>query len=97
MERITSTRLPLGVVQNLEFDTVTKQLESGDVVVMVTDGVMDALPVGEQELVLETIIKGTEIQNPTEMAEHILEQVLNFTGEKPLDDMTVLVIGIWNV
>lgn len=96
VERITSTSLPLGVVQNLEFDTVTKQLESGDVVVMVTDGVMDALPVGEQELVLETIIKGTEIQNPTEMAEHILEQVLNFTGEKPLDDMTVLVIGIWN-
>ena len=46
---------------------------------------------------LETIIKGTEIQNPTEMAEHILEQVLNFTGEKPLDDTTVLVIGIWNV
>lgn len=96
VERITSTSLPLGVVQNLEFDTVTRQLESGDVVVMVTDGVMDALPVGEQELVLETIIKGTEIQNPTEMAEHILEQVLNFTGEKPLDDMTVLVIGIWN-
>ena len=41
MERITSTSLPLGVVQNLEFDTVTKQLESGDVVVMVTDGVIE--------------------------------------------------------
>lgn len=96
VEKIVSTSLPLGVVQNLEFDTVTKQLDSGDVVVMVTDGVMDALPVGEQDFLMETIIGGTSIQNPKEMAEHILEQVLNFSGEKPLDDMTVLVIGIWS-
>ncbi len=39
---------------------------------MVTDGVMDALPVGEQDLLLETIIKGTEIRNPKELARHIL-------------------------
>lgn len=95
VERITSTSLPLGVVQNLELDAVTRQLGNGDVVVMVTDGVMDALPVGEQDVVMETIIRGTKIQNPKEMAEHILTQVMNFTGEKPLDDMTVLVIGIW--
>lgn len=96
VEKIVSTSLPLGVVQNLEFDTVTRKLASGDTVVMVTDGVMDALPVGEQDMLMETIIGGTSIPNPKEMAEHILEQVLNFSGEKPLDDMTVLVIGIWS-
>jgi len=31
------------------------------------------------------------------MAHHILEQVLEWTGEDPMDDMTVLVIGIWRI
>ncbi len=46
-------------------------------------------------MLLETIIKGTAIVNPKEMAQHILKQVLNWTGKPPEDDMTVLVIGIW--
>lgn len=95
VERIVSSSLPLGVLENLEVESCTRQLSSGDVVVMMTDGVMDALPVGEQDVLMETLIQGTEINNPREMAHHILEQVLEFTGELPLDDMTVLVIGIW--
>ena len=50
---------------------------------MLTDGVLDALPVGEQDFLLETIIKGTEIRNPKELARHILQQVLNWTGKEP--------------
>ena len=64
---------------------------------MITDGVLDALPVGEQEVILDTIIKGTEIHNPKEMAHHVLEQVLEWSGEAPLDDMTVLVVGVWKI
>ena len=43
------------------------------------------------------IVQGTQIQNPKEIAHHILEQVLECSGEVPLDDMTVLVIGIWSL
>ena len=56
---------------------------------------LDALPVGEQDILLETIIQGTEITNPKEMAHHVLEQVLTWTGKEPADDMTVMAIGIW--
>lgn len=45
VEKITSTTLPVGVMQNIEIDCVTRKLSDGDFVVMVTDGVMDALPV----------------------------------------------------
>ena len=62
---------------------------------MVTDGVLDALPVGEQDILLETIIQGTDIRNPREMAHHVLEQVLAWTGKEPADDMMVLALGIW--
>ena len=64
---------------------------------MVTDGVMDALPVGEQESLIGKFIRGTESQNPKEMAHYILEQVLEWTGEVPIDDMTIIVIGVWEL
>lgn len=97
VERISSTSLPIGVVQYLEIETTKKRLENGDFVIMVTDGVLDALPVGEQDLLMETIISGTNKNNPKEMAHHILEQILEWTGEEPLDDMTVLAVGFWSL
>lgn len=82
-------------MNRIEIDSVKRQLEDGDFLIMVTDGVLDALPVGEQDILLETIIQGTDIRNPKEMAHHVLEQVLAWTGKEPADDMTVLVLGIW--
>lgn len=95
VEHLSSTSLPIGVIHKLEIDSVTRKLADGDFVIMVTDGILDALPVGEQDVLLETIIQGTAMINPKEMAHHILQQVLNWTGKEPEDDMTVLVVGIW--
>ena len=81
----------------MEVDRVVRSLCDGDFVVMVTDGVLDALPVGEQEVIMKMIIDGTSITNPKEMAHHILEQVLECSGEIPLDDMTVMVVGMWSL
>lgn len=97
VERIKSTSLPIGVMSNLEIDNTELQLTDGDMIIMITDGVMDALPVGEQDFLMQMIIEGTQINNPKEIAHHILEQVLECSGEIPLDDMTVLVVGIWSL
>ena len=59
------------------------------------DGVVGGLPVGEQDILRGRIIQGSAISNPREMAHHILEQVLAWTGKEPADDMTVLAVGIW--
>lgn len=97
VETITSTTLPVGVIQELELETVVRKMQSGDYVIMVTDGVLDALPVGEQETLLCDFIKETDIVNPKEMAHSILEKVLEWTEEVPVDDMTVMVVGIWGL
>ena len=97
IEGIRSTSLPLGVVAKLELDQMELDLQEGDMVIMVTDGVMDALPVGEQDLLMKMIIEGIHSENPKEVAHHILEQVLACSGEVPLDDMTVLVVSIWSL
>lgn len=95
VEHLASTSLPVGVVHKIEPESVKRQLEDGDFVVMMTDGVPDALPVGEQEMLLSTIIGGSNLTNPKEMAQHILKQVMNWNQEPPQDDMCVLVAGIW--
>ena len=95
IEHLSSSSLPIGVVNRIEIDAATRQLDDGDFVIMVTDGVLDALPVGEQDILLETIIQGTDMCNPKELAHHVLEQVLAWTGKEPMDDMTVLAAGIW--
>ncbi len=97
VERISSTTLPIGVIQDIEIDRVKRELSDGDFVIMITDGVMDALPVGEQEALMSTFIGGTNINNPKELAHHILGQVLEWTGEAPMDDMTVIAVGIWRL
>ncbi|MGN1266712.1 MAG: SpoIIE family protein phosphatase [Dorea sp.] len=97
VEKITSTTLPIGVIRDIEIESTEKQLESGDFIIMVTDGVMDALPYGEQETVMSTFIRETNILNPKEMAHYLLGKVLEWSGETPRDDMTILVMGIWEI
>lgn len=97
VEKIHSVTLPIGVIQDLEIETITKKLESGNFVVMVTDGVIDALPTGQQDSMMSKFISEVDIQNPKEVAHHILGKVLECSNELPVDDMTILVIGIWKI
>ena len=97
MESITSESLAAGLVQQIDFETASRKLYHGDYLVMMTDGVLDALPAKEQEEQMIDIIQNTNIVNPTEFARSILSEVLKYSGEMPLDDMTILVIGLWGV
>ena len=42
----------------------------------------------------DTILK-IESKNPQEMADALMEQVLEQGNQKVRDDMTILVVGIW--
>lgn len=97
VEKITSSTLPIGVLQDIEIQTTTLSLASGDYVVMVTDGVMDALPAGEQDTLMSTLIEGTDIVNPKELAHYLLGKVLEWSGENPVDDMTIVTAGLWKL
>ena len=36
--------MPMGILQDVDYECTRKRLEEGDYIVMVSDGVMDALP-----------------------------------------------------
>ena len=97
MEHIYSDTLPLGVVSKQQIKEIKCRLKEGDLVVMLTDGILDALPSGRQEELLDLIIGGSVIENPQELAEYTLEKIQELSSEEPKDDMTILVAGIWAV
>lgn len=97
VECIRSTSLPIGVLQKIEVDEIERELRDGEYIILVSDGVIDALPVGEQEFLMKMMIEGTQKLNPKEIAEHLLNQVLECSGEIPMDDMTILVVGLWSL
>lgn len=95
VEVVCDGTLPAGADVHMEVECVKKQLESGDFLVMVTDGVIEYLHVRNPQETLIDIIAAVQTDNAGVLAEKILEQVLVRTGGHAMDDMTVLVTGIW--
>ncbi len=95
VEVINSTTLPVGVLNQVDYEAVTKKLNDGDFVIMVTDGVIDCIPGDEKERFLEEFIVDLRINNPKEIANAVLNQALELNHWVPRDDMTVLVAGFW--
>ena len=92
---IDTGSLPAGADVRLEVESTKKQLQSGDFLVMVTDGMIEYLHVRNPKEVLSDIIAMANSDNAGVLAQTIMEQVMLRTGGYAMDDMTVLVTGIW--
>jgi stage II sporulation protein E len=95
-EIIKSTTLPIGVLENLDYDCVTKKLYDGDYVVMISDGILDNLSCVRKEEKMASIINDIAVKKPAAMAEEIMRKSLGHNGGMPADDMTVLVMGLFD-
>ncbi|NMP21484.1 SpoIIE family protein phosphatase [Sulfobacillus sp. DSM 109850] len=84
--------LPVGIVQDVAIDPITQPVEPGDVVVMVTDGVMeDDQRSGEARL--KRFLEQMPVGDPEMMAEALLSFMLG-DSQDGRDDALVMVIVI---
>ncbi len=95
VETITSTTLPIGMFGNVDYDTVTKKLYEGDIIVLLTDGVLDCIEGDNKEAFVEQLLLEIKSSNPQEIANRILETTLSHSNYQPIDDMTVITAGLW--
>lgn len=95
VDRISSGNLPLGIFQKPDVEAVGRCLEDGDYIVMISDGILDALSQGIGEDMLSELIGECDLENPGEMAGAILNFCIRQCKGHIRDDMTVLVTGIW--
>jgi sigma-B regulation protein RsbU (phosphoserine phosphatase) len=88
--------LPVGVVEDFEFEAYEHQLDPGDIVTIFTDGFSEAMN-SERELYglerLAQVISDKALK-PSEVGNHLLTDVRQFAGDYPQsDDMCVVCLG----
>ena len=95
-EIIKSSTLPMGVLEQVDYDCTDKKLYDGDYVIMISDGVLDNLPCVNKEEKLVEIINAVKMKKPKAIAEEILKASMGYNNEKAFDDCTVLVFGVFD-
>lgn len=63
---------------------------------MVSDGILENLPVQDKEQKLVDIINDITIRQPEAIANEILRQALSLNENIAKDDMTVIVAGVFD-
>lgn len=94
VELLEAGEVPMGIINPVEPVLLSKKLWDDNRIIMVSDGVLDALPADDKELMLTEFISGMPVKNPQDMADRILLFARSFS-ERAADDMTVLAAGIW--
>lgn len=94
-ECIGGESLPLGIFQKAQTEVRVRQLAAGDMLIMMTDGVLEALEDDCEER-MRDMIESMEEQNPQEIAEKILSYAIRCCEGHIRDDMTVFAISLWN-
>lgn len=88
--------IPLGVLDDYEYEALTHVLQPGEQLILYTDGVTEAMN-EQQELFgierLKTAIREADA-GPAELGPHILNAVKQFVGQyEQYDDLTLVIIG----
>ena len=94
VDEVNSNSCLLYTSQQIDFDTASRKLYHGDYLIMMTDGVLDALPLDREEETMKEIIMDVQEENPREVSRGILERVLGYSDYRARDDMTVLVASV---
>lgn len=93
--KVEASNLPIGMIQEFDVDVVSEQLKSGDLLVMMSDGVFDAPKhVENKEFWMKRLISEVKEDDPQEVADVILERVMKNSRGEIVDDMTIIVAKV---
>lgn len=98
VEVINSNTLPFGVLEEPDVDAVEKQVGNGDVIVSISDGILDIKNDGSFDTTwLIEFLKNTKYRQPKDLSIAILEKAKELSGGKAKDDMTVVVSKVFAI
>ena len=92
---ISCDTLPLGIFDNVEFFQKRYNLDVGDIIVIVSDGVIDSKRnVINKEFWVSSFLRELDITDPKIIAEELLEKTIdNYNGDIK-DDISIIVTKI---
>ncbi|MGG3625407.1 stage II sporulation protein E [Bacillus gobiensis] len=93
--KVQASNLPIGIINEFDVEVVTQQLKAGDLLIMMSDGIFEGPKhVENHDLWMKRKIKGIKTEEPQEIADLIMEEVIRTRSGKIEDDMTVVVTRI---
>lgn len=72
-----------------------KKMESEDLLVMFSDGVLDCMPESKIETLVK-IFEEMDVVRPQAVADQLFDKITSMEGYEKRDDITILVLGIWD-
>jgi Serine phosphatase RsbU, regulator of sigma subunit len=95
VEIIKSESLPVGILNDADIDLYNTDLVSGDILVMITDGILESnSEVVNKEEALKEMLKNITTDNPQKIADLIIGESVDNDFGYAKDDMTVMVVKI---
>ncbi|MDD9150704.1 stage II sporulation protein E [Sporolactobacillus sp. CQH2019] len=92
---LDAANLPMGMIENFEVEVKTEQLKSGDLLIMMSDGIFDApRQIENKEAWVRRKIREMQTDDPQAIADLILEEVIRMGDGRIEDDMTVIAARI---
>lgn len=89
---ITGANVPIGILQDIEVQTIQEQLHDGDILILLSDGIYDAPQHSyDKEDWLKRQVERLETEDPQEIADTLIEAAVRLNNGQIFDDMTVLV------
>ena len=95
VEMIASSSLPAGVFSVMDYEVSEYALKEGDMIIFVSDGVMDSILVEEKDVYLKEMIAAMETQNVQKVADSIVHKIKEMAPNRVKDDMTVMAFSLW--
>ncbi|HLR40324.1 MAG TPA: stage II sporulation protein E [Virgibacillus sp.] len=95
MLNVEGSNLPMGIIQEFDVDIVSDQLKAEDLLIMMSDGIFEGPKhIENMDAWLKQRISNMATDDPQEVADLLLEEVIRTRSGEIEDDMTVLVAKI---
>jgi stage II sporulation protein E len=92
---IQASNLPMGMIKDFEVDVVSMDLKPGDLLIMMSDGILEGpRHVENKETWIKRKVTEMETEDPQEIADLLLEEVIHSQNGEINDDMTVVVARV---
>src|SRR5699024_7814881 len=93
--QIESNNLPIGIIEHVEMEAVAEKLKPDDLLIMMSDGVFDGpKQVKNNDAWLHRKVQEMKTDDPQEIADLLLEEVIRSEMGLIRDDMTVVVAKV---
>jgi stage II sporulation protein E len=87
---VTSNSVPIGILDNLDVISEKRALYPRDIIIMVSDGVLEASRDIGREFWIQEFLADVDEKDPQILAEMIINKALSLCHGQPTDDMTVI-------